>query len=219
MTRRRNTSKPVIRESFTLYTPESIEAGDAAEHGWIDEEGVDMTPDEYDVEEGVTAVDKAVKHLRSEGASEPSSSSFHPGIGYASMHDADMRTGEQEEHHFHLHGFSPEEEHSIFQQMTARRRFNPRPRRHNPPLPEHMAHDDLDEIARGLALRFVAKPKGRRMIYFLRSLLKEVNRQAVARGSDTIPGDTGFRPVAQRELGSLHAEADMILDFIRQELE
>lgn len=92
-------------------------------------------------------------------------------------------------------------------------------RRMNPPLPEHMAHDDLDDIAQGLALRFVAKPKGRRMIYFLRSLLKEVNRQAVARGSDTIPGDTGFRPVAQRELGSLHAEADMILDFIRQELD
>lgn len=91
--------------------------------------------------------------------------------------------------------------------------------RHNPPLPEHMAHDSLDEIAEGLALRFVAKPKGRRMIYFLRSLLNEVNRQAVARGSDTIPGDTGFRPVAQRELGSLHAEAAMLLDFIHQELE
>ena len=94
-----------------------------------------------------------------------------------------------------------------------------RTRRHNPPLPEHMAHDDLDEIARGLALRFVAKPKGRRMIYFLRRLMTEVARQAVARGSDTIPGDTNFRPAAQRELGSLHVEADMILDFIRQELE
>jgi len=217
MTRRRNTSKPVIRESFTLYTPESVEAGDAAEHGWVDKEGVDMTPDEYDVEEGVTAVDKAVKHLRSEGASEPSSSSFHPGIGYASMHDADMRTGEQEEHHFHLHGFSPEEEHSIFQQMTARRRFNPRARRHNPPLPEHMAHDSLDDIARGLALRFVENPKGRRMIYFLRRLLNEVERQAVARGSDTLGSGTISRNT--RELGSLHAEAAMILDFIHQELE
>ena len=178
MTRRRNTSKPVIRESFTLYTPESVEAGDAAEHGWVDKEGVDMTPDEYDVEEGVTAVDKAVKHLRSEGASEPSSSSFHPGIGYASMHDADMRTGEQEEHHFHLHGFSPEEEHSIFQQMTARRRFNPRARRHNPPLPEHMAHNKLEDIAELLATRIIAETMtGRNGVFILGDFIYELNSQ------------------------------------------
>lgn len=156
MARRRNASKPVIRESFTLYTPESVEAGDAAEHGWVDEEGVDMTPDKYDVEEGVTAVDKAVKHLRSEGASEPSSSSFHPGIWYASMHDADMRTGEQEEHHFHLDGFSPEEQREVFMRVKGARRFNPhRGRRMNPPLSEHMAHDDLHEIADMLAERFL----------------------------------------------------------------
>lgn len=159
MARRRNASKPVIRESFTLYTPESIEAGDAAEHGWIDEEGVDMTPDEYDVEEGVTAVDKAVKHLRSEGASEPSSSSFHPGIWYASMHDADMRTGEQEEHHFHLDGFSPEEQREVFMRVKGARRFNPRHgRRANPPLSEHMESDDLAVIAHHLGPRLAADP-------------------------------------------------------------
>jgi len=90
-------------------------------------------------------------------------------------------------------------------------------RRHNPPLPEHMAHDSLDDIARGLALRFVENPKGRRMIYFLRRLLNEVERQAVARGSDTLGSGTISRNT--RELGSLHAEAAMILDFIHQELE
>lgn len=186
MTRRRNTSKPVIRESFTLYTPASVEAGDAAEHGWVDEEGVDMTPDEYDVEEGVTAVDKAVKHLRSEGASEPSSSSFHLGIWYASMHDADMRTGEQEEHHFHLHGFSPEEEHSIFQQMTARRRFNPHPRRHNPepPFAVNMAHKRLEDIAELLADRIIAQTMAGRYgvltyvyVDFIYKLSSEIEKQ------------------------------------------
>jgi hypothetical protein len=89
--------------------------------------------------------------------------------------------------------------------------------RTNPPLPEHMAHDSLDDIARGLALRFVENPKGRRMIYFLRRLLNEVERQAVARGSDTLGSGTISRNT--RELGSLHAEAAMILDFIHQELE
>lgn len=160
MARRRNASKPVIRESYTLYTPESIEAGDAAEHGWVDEEGVDMTPDEYDVEEGITAVDKAVKHLRSEGASEPpSSSSFHPGIWYASMHDPDMRTGEQEEHHFHLDGFSPEEQREVFMRVKGARRFNPRHgRRANPPLSEHMAHDSLEEIEAHLLSRIEKEP-------------------------------------------------------------
>ena len=129
MARRRNSAKPVIKETFTLYTPESVEAGDAAERGWIDEEGADMTPDEYDREEGLTAVDKAVKHLRNEGATQASSTDFHKGIWYSSMHAEDPRTGEQEEHGFHLDGFSPEEERAIFEQMTARRRFNPHARR------------------------------------------------------------------------------------------
>ena len=264
MTRRRNSAQPVIKETFTLYTPESVEAGDAAESGWIDEEGVDMTPDEYDVEEGVTAVDKAVKHLRSEGASEPSSSFHHKGVWYCSMHEPDFRTGEQEERCFHLHGFSPEEEHSIFQQMAARRRSNPRSqrlpraatrdvtipvceacrdamhfagepdfpwhpaaagevcgaadhdhdhdhdtsaadadaalaaraayraadaphhgRRMNPPLSEHMAHDDIYEIAESLAARFVRHPAG--FIPFLRQLFFQVDMQVhhnVKPGSD-----------------------------------
>lgn len=118
--RSRHNPKPVIRESFTLYTPESVERGDAAEHGWIDEDGVEMTPDEYDAEEGLTAVDKAVKHLRSEGATEASASHFHPGVWYLSMHDPDFRTGDQEERSFHLDGFTLEQERAIFEQMTKR---------------------------------------------------------------------------------------------------
>ncbi len=180
MARRRNSAKPVIKETFTLYTPESVEAGDAADRGWIDEEGVDMTPDEYDREEGLTAVDKAVKHLRNEGATQASSTSFHKGIWYCSMHEQDFRTGEQEERCFHLDGFSPEEERAIFEQVTARRRFNPRTPRHNPPLPEHMAHDSLDEIAQLLAHRFVtAVAEGRASGFsefssFVRTLSQQV---------------------------------------------
>jgi hypothetical protein len=178
MARRRNSAKPVIKETFTLYTPESVEAGDAADRGWIDEEGVDMTPDEYDREEGLTAVDKAVKHLRNEGATQASSTSFHKGIWYCSMHEQDFRTGEQEERCFHLDGFSPEEERAIFEQVTARRRFNPRTPRHNPPLPEHMAHNKLEDIAELLATRIIAETMtGRNGVFILGDFIYELSSQ------------------------------------------
>ena len=32
-----------IRETYEIYTPESVEAGDAEERGWIDEEGTTYT--------------------------------------------------------------------------------------------------------------------------------------------------------------------------------
>jgi hypothetical protein len=179
----------VIREAYTLYTPESVEAGDAAEHGWIDEDGVDMMPDEYDVEEDITAADKAVEHLWSEGATEASSSSFNPGVWYSVMRDPDMRTGEQEERSFHLDGFSLAEERAIFGRLrqagrgpdeTGHMRFNPRAHRHNPPLSEHMAEDDLDEVAQLLAHRFVtAVAQGRASGFsefssFVRTLSRQV---------------------------------------------
>lgn len=74
---------PRILVSFTTYTPESIEEGDSADSGWVDEDGVDMTPDEYDRSSGITAVDKAVKLLKYDGAGQPSSSHFHRGVWYS----------------------------------------------------------------------------------------------------------------------------------------
>ncbi len=106
----------LIRTTFELITPESAELGDAAERGWIDEEGQDMTPDSYD-EEGTTAVDKAVTFLRYHH-SYPSASKFHVGVWYTCQYDEDYSTGETEYRSFHLVGFTPEEEELIYKEAT-----------------------------------------------------------------------------------------------------
>lgn len=41
-----------ITTTYEIYTPESIEAGDTEETGWVNEDGQSMEPDEYDIEEG-----------------------------------------------------------------------------------------------------------------------------------------------------------------------
>lgn len=115
-------SGPHIKVSYSIVTPESAEDGDYAESGWEDEEGMDMTPDQYDVEEGLTAVDKAVSNLRAAGAVEPSSSQFHKGVWYSDGGSDDYRTGERTERNYHLRNFTEEQERAIFDQITKRRR-------------------------------------------------------------------------------------------------
>lgn len=113
---------PRILTTYATTTPESAEQGDYADHGWKDQEGVDMTPDEFDIQDGVGVVDKAVKWLQNEGAGEASSSHFHHGIWYSTgFSTSDYRTGEAIEHSYHLKGFTEQEEQEIFQQMTTRR--------------------------------------------------------------------------------------------------
>jgi hypothetical protein len=76
-------------------------------------------------------------------------------------------------------------------------------RRHNPPLPEHMAHDSLDEIAESLAARFVRHPAG--FIPFLRQLFFQVHMQVhhnVKPGSD---------------LAELRSEARLLDNIARRE--
>lgn len=108
--------------TFSRTTPESAEAGDFSETGYEDE-GISLEPDEYDREEGLTPVDLAVKFLKNEGATQPSSSHFHKGIWYSTDWDVvSYRTGEEEERSFHLKGFSEREEHEVFDAMTRRRR-------------------------------------------------------------------------------------------------
>lgn len=115
-------SNPRIAISYEIITPESAENGDAEERGWIDEEGVDMAPDEYDTDDGLTAVDKAVVFLNDEGATEASSSHFHDGTWYNAYGEAglhNLRTGATENRGYHLYGFKPEEEEAIFKQIGA----------------------------------------------------------------------------------------------------
>lgn len=109
---------PRIRVSFNRTTPESVEQGDFSESGWIDEEGVSMMPDDYDREDGITAVDKAVNFLKNEGVHEMSSSHFHPGVWYSTeWQTIDYSTGAEEERNYHLSGFTPDQEREIWDKM------------------------------------------------------------------------------------------------------
>jgi len=112
---------PRITITFARTTPESAENGEYSDSGWIDVEGEDMTPDPWDMEEGLTAVDKAVKFMALEGVSEASSSHFHPGVWWSTESQTiDYATGESEERSYHLKDFTPEEEKEIWDKMKYR---------------------------------------------------------------------------------------------------
>lgn len=91
------------------------------ENDWEDEEGESMIPDEYDIEEGITAVDKAVDFLKNKKyTTEPSSNMFHVGISYDTPDpDRNYHTGEETYYTCHLNGFTPEEEFEIWEAMTG----------------------------------------------------------------------------------------------------
>lgn len=108
-----------IRISYSTYTEDSIANGDTADHGWEDEEGVEMDLDEWDIEDGTTVAQKASKFLNDKGAIHPSSSHFHPGIWYSDSNN-DWRGDELVEYHYHLSGFTPEEEEDIFNEVAMK---------------------------------------------------------------------------------------------------
>lgn len=104
----------LIKETFDIVTEESAAEGDMAEHGWIDEEGVSMEPDKYDQEEGITAAEKAADYLRDRGVAECSSWPWSFGSWYSTEPEPDYSTGDHETRHFHLEGFSKEEEKEVY---------------------------------------------------------------------------------------------------------
>ncbi len=112
----------LIRTTFSRTTPGEEGEEPDEEHGWIDEDGVDMEPDDVDREEGLSAVDKAVKFLKKEGVMEASSTAFHPGVWYSTEWSVtDYGTGEEEERSYHLNGFTPAEERNIYRELKMGR--------------------------------------------------------------------------------------------------
>jgi len=113
--------QPRIAISYSQTTPESAAQGDSSANGWVNEEGVEMTPDAFDYEEGISTVDLAVKFLDREGASQASSSAFYPGVWYSTDYSTiDYRTGTDEERCFHLKDFSDEEQRQIWNKLHQR---------------------------------------------------------------------------------------------------
>ena len=55
--------EPKIRISYETWDEDSVDVGETDDKGWENEEGVSMQPDQYDLEEGLTPVDLAVKFL------------------------------------------------------------------------------------------------------------------------------------------------------------
>jgi hypothetical protein len=96
-----------LRVSFERFTHDSVEAGDAEERGWIDEEGISFEPDEFDVEDGLDAVTLAARFLHEKGVEPSTSHGWSPGMWYTQYKaEEDIRTGEYENHSFHPAGFS-----------------------------------------------------------------------------------------------------------------
>ena len=126
-----------ITITYDVTTPESAEHGDYADTGWIDEEGVDCTPDECDIDEAkdtlwdgrddeptkeeselAALVTNAVKVIQGNGGVEASSSEFHAGVWYTQCDaDQDFSNGEDTRHSFHLNDFLPEEEEAIYKEL------------------------------------------------------------------------------------------------------
>lgn len=105
------------------------------ESGWEDEDGESMIPDEYDIEDGLTVVDKAVEYLKYKRyTTEPSSNMFHPGISYSTPDpDIDYHTGKETYYTSHLDGFTQEEEYEIWKKMTnwEQKQFNKTLKKYN----------------------------------------------------------------------------------------
>ena len=126
----------IIRTAYETITPESSENGDYEDQGWEDEDGESMLPDEYDMDDDITAVDKAVEFLkRKKYATEPSSSEFQVGISYSTPDAAkeDYSTGEKTYQSCFLDGFTPDEEWEIYKIMTdwEKKQINQMARKYN----------------------------------------------------------------------------------------
>lgn len=113
-----------IKQTYDIVTPASARDGDFAESGWIDEEGAEIAPDEWDLEEYETeffaVVSLAAKHITQYGSVEASDSpACSPGHTWYTTTDSerDYRTGAETRYSFHLEGFDTDEEIAIYKAL------------------------------------------------------------------------------------------------------
>jgi hypothetical protein len=116
--RSQDSQVPRIVSYYETYTPEDVEAGEASDRGELDDVAIEL--DEFDIEEGLTVVDLAVKYLTDSGAYEPSSMPFSVGTWYNTEAREDYRTGDNTTESYHLKGFSPDDEKQIYKLVIGR---------------------------------------------------------------------------------------------------
>ncbi len=114
-----------IRITYQTVTDESAEFGEAADSGWIDEEGACIEPDDYDVDEhgseSAAAVALAVKMI-GKGCEASDGPRCHVGHTWYTEVDGDTDYSDNSvtTQSFHLDGFSEEEELAIYAEITGR---------------------------------------------------------------------------------------------------
>ena len=112
--------KKYFRATYAVVSYASAEDGDFEDSGTIESMDFNCMPDEYDIEEGLTSADLAIKQLKDLGAVYSSNSSFHPSTWYMTEGERDYRTGDVTEYCFHPYGFSDSELELIFNGITAK---------------------------------------------------------------------------------------------------
>ncbi len=115
---------PRIIISFSRTSPanEGEEEEDDYETGWVDEEGVEMAPDQFDKEEGKTATDLAVEFLWKQGATTHSSSEFDKRGWYSTgWSTTNFSTGQAEEQSYHLKDFTEEQLVEVYTKLMAKK--------------------------------------------------------------------------------------------------
>ncbi|MGB4196910.1 MAG: hypothetical protein WBJ51_06400 [Methanoculleus sp.] len=114
-----------FRVTYEIISHESAEQGDVEERGFLEEDGIDISLDEFDIEEGISIVDKAVEFLRDNTGSdgiEPSSTGKMGEEDWwtSYKHNEDFRTGTVENRSYHPYGFTVEEINQINNRLKER---------------------------------------------------------------------------------------------------
>jgi hypothetical protein len=106
--------------TFDLVTEASVDDDDTADGGFAGSESCE--PDEFDLADGMSAVDKAMEYLTRQHCVEPSSSHFHVGVWYLDADgEQDYRTGDETRHNYHPTNFNEQEQREIFNAVKRTR--------------------------------------------------------------------------------------------------
>jgi len=113
-----------IKISFSEITPDEEYINATIVDGWVDDIGVSMTPNKEEIENGLTSIDKTIKYLNDNNATNPSYSSFEPDIYYSTEQETDFLTNTDIYYYYHLNGFSIVEQNYIYDIIENNTKLN-----------------------------------------------------------------------------------------------